>query len=310
MSGASAELDRLAAVMERAGDLDGARLAQAWSAFMLFGTGRAGEAYARATALVRSSDEPSNWRREAMMSRGAAMTFGPTPVDECLREIEWQMRATGVYVGMGPRLAMARMYILQGRLTEAQELARESLRSFEEMGNRHMVASARAVLGEIAYLSGNPREAASLKREGYETLTATGDRAYASTDAVEVGRVLVDLDELDEAWRFGTIARDTSSTDDVVSQAGGRAVQARVLARRGQHDEAISLAREAVAIMATTDYLAEHGDAVVDLAHVLHESGHDDQAVAAADEARELFARKGATLYVEQAQQLIDSWSR
>ena len=44
------------------------------------------------------------------------------------------------------------------------------------------------------------------------------------------------LDQDDEAWRFGTIARDTSSSDDVVSQAGGRAIQARVLSRRAEHE--------------------------------------------------------------------------
>jgi tetratricopeptide (TPR) repeat protein len=202
------------------------------------------------------------------------------------------------------------MRALQGRLSEAQELAEASLSGFEELGIRHMVASAHAVLGEIAHLRGHPGEAAGLLREAYETLTAAGDRAYASTNAVELGRVLVDLGELDEAWRYGTIARDTSSTDDVVSQSGGRAVQARVLARRGQHEEAIALAREAVAIMAATDYLAEHGDVVMDLAHVLHEAGEVDEAIAAAREARELFARKGATLFVDQAQQLAESWSR
>jgi tetratricopeptide (TPR) repeat protein len=202
------------------------------------------------------------------------------------------------------------MFVLQGRLTEAEDLAEKLLRGFQEHGNRHMIASARMAQGEIAHLRGTPREAASLMREAYETMTAIGDRAYASTFAVEMGRVLIDLDELDEAWRFGTIARDTSSTDDVVSQAGGREVQARVLARRGQYDDAISLAREAVAIMAATDYLAEHGDVVVALAQVLHEAGQDDEAIAAASEARELFARKGATLYVERAQQLVDSWSR
>jgi tetratricopeptide (TPR) repeat protein len=310
MSETSAELDRLAAVMERAGELNGARLAQAWAAFMLFGTGRAGEAYDRATALVKSSDEPTNWRREALMSRGAAMTFGPTPADEAIVEIEAQRReGSWAKWASGANLGIARMRILQGRLSDAQDFSQEAIRAFEELGNRHMLSSALAVQGEIAHLSGNPEEGARLMREAYETLIATGDRAYASTVATEVGRILLDLDELDEAWRFGTIARDTSSTDDVVSQAGGRAVQARVLARRGQHDEAISLAREAAAIMAATDYLGEHGDVVMDLAQVLHEAGRDDEAIAAASEARELFARKGATLFVEQAQQLVESWS-
>ena len=121
--------------------------------------------------------------------------------------------------------------------------------------------------------------------------------------------MLVDLGEDDDAWRFGTIARDTSSSDDVSSQAGGRAVQARVLSRRGEHEGAEALAREAEAIMARTDYLSQHGNVLVHLARVLHEAGKADEALAAAQEAEALFARKGATLRMERTRQLIEEWS-
>src|SRR4029079_9330780 len=117
----------------------------------------------------------------------------------------------------------------------------------------------------------------------------------ASTFAAELGDALIELGDDDGAWRYATIAIDTSSTDDVVSQAGGRGVQARVLARRGEYDAAAELAREGVRIMAKTDYLVNHGLALDHLAHVLHEGGHDAQALESASEALDLFARKGAS---------------
>ena len=48
-----------------------------------------------------------------------------------------------------------------------------------------------------------------------------------------------------------------------------RGVQARVLARRGQLDDAEALAREAVSLAEQTDFLVYRGDALVDLAYIL-----------------------------------------
>ncbi len=109
---------------------------------------------------------------------------------------------------------------------------------------------------------------------------------------------------------FGTIARETSSSDDVMSQAGGRSVQARVLSRRGDHVGAEALAREAVAIMRQTDYLDQHATALVHLGHVLAAAGSMEEAAAAAREAVTLYERKGATYMVEQTQRLIEEWTR
>ncbi|HUG94963.1 MAG TPA: hypothetical protein VMK30_02335, partial [Pleomorphomonadaceae bacterium] len=94
-----------------------------------------------------------------------------------------------------------------------------------------------------------------------------------------------------------------------VSQAGGRAVQARVLSRRGDSDAAEALAREAAAIMGQTDYLSQRGDVLVHLAHVLREAGKNDEAVAAARKAEALYEQKGATFFVEQMQRLVDEWT-
>jgi tetratricopeptide (TPR) repeat protein len=303
-------LEREAAILERLGEVSWARLAQAWAAFMLFGSGKAGEAITRATALIELDDEMTIWRREAQMTRGAAMGYGPTPADEAIQVIETQKaKEEAALWATGANAGIAKLLILQGRLPEAQELINELTGKLEELGDRHHLASVRAIQADITSLSGDPIEGARLMREAYEAMVATGDRAYASTHAVEVGRKLLAVGEIDEAWRFGVIARDTSSTDDVASQAGGRAVQALVLSRRGGHEEAVTLAREAVAIMARTDYLVEHGRVVVELARVLHAAGRTDEAVTAAHKARDLFDRKGATVHVDQAQALIDEWA-
>jgi tetratricopeptide (TPR) repeat protein len=140
-------------------------------------------------------------------------------------------------------------------------------------------------------------------------MTATGDRAFASTLAVSLADALLDVGDEAEALRFATISRETSSSDDVMSQAGGRAIQARAISRRGDHTAAEAIAREAEAIMATTDYLSVHGDVLVHLAHVLREAGKLDEALAAARQAVALYEQKGATFFVERTQRLIEEWT-
>ena len=53
------------------------------------------------------------------------------------------------------------------------------------------------------------------------------------------------------------------------------------------------LAREAAALVATTDYVSEIGDTELDLAIVLRAAGRDDEAAAAVTRAIDLWDRKG-----------------
>ena len=61
----------------------------------------------------------------------------------------------------------------------------------------------------------------------------------------------------------------------------------------GNHREAERLAREAVAIMATSDYLEAHASAVADLGEVLHIAGKLEESAVATEEAIRMYERKG-----------------
>ena len=305
MSDSFKEAERLGAVLERVGDEAGAHLAEGWAAFLLFAMGQAGEAARRAGALVELGPGDEIWRRQARQSRGASLVWGPAPVEEAIAAIEAQadQREPGAHRGK------ARLRMLQGRFAEARELNAKARAGFEDLGNRHEAINLLQADGEVEYYAGNPAEAARLIRESYDALTASGDRAFASTVAVGLADVLLDLQRDDEAWEYGRVGRETSSTDDVMSQAGGRAVQARVLSRRGDHLGAEELAREAVAIIRQTDYLDQHAGALVHLANVLQEAGKTEEAITSAREAMALYERKGATFFVDKTQRLIDGWS-
>jgi class 3 adenylate cyclase/tetratricopeptide (TPR) repeat protein len=304
------EYERLGRILERTGDIAGARLAEAWGAMALFYLGRAGEAASRAGALLDLGPSDDLWYDEASGQIGASSVWGPTPVSDAVAAIHARRDpAGGSAFGMGGDRAIVLLEAFRGRFAEARETAARVRARLEELGNHHQLTWLLNFEGSVAWLAGELEAALRMKVDAYEVMAASGDRAFASTMAADAGAVLLDLDDPEAAWRYGTIAVETSSPDDVMSQACGRAIQARVLSRRGEHAPAESLAREAVAIMARTDYLPVHGDVVVHLAHVLHESGRVDEAVEAARQAVELYTRKGATALVERAQKLIAEWS-
>ncbi|MEP7040666.1 MAG: adenylate/guanylate cyclase domain-containing protein [Chloroflexota bacterium] len=306
LSASLAVIEEQGAILARVGDADGERLARAVSAFQLFAMGRAADAVQRAGALLEEGTGDETWQRYARTSRGAASVWGPMAVEEAIAEIE---RVQPARPDLGAYLGMGRLRALQGRLTEALEVTDRAMRAFADLGNRHMLASAQAAEGEIRHLAGDLDEAERLLRTSYEAMVAAGDRSFASTVAADLGMVLLDLDRDDEALQYSRIAIETSSSDDVISQAGGRALQARVLSRRGESDTAEALAREAVEIMSRTDYLEQHAEVVVHLAHVLHESGKVDEAITAARDALPLYEQKGATFWEERTQQLINEWT-
>lgn len=196
-----------------------------------------------------------------------------------------------------------------GRFPEAMASIARGRERISELGDRIMLANVESAAGAVSLLSGDVAEAIRSLQLSYEGKVATGDRGFASTSAAELAEAYLEDKDLAHAWEYATIARETSARDDIASQAAGRQIQARVLSARAEHAEAEVLAREAVAIMERSDYLAYHADASVHLAHVLHAAGKADEAVAAARAAVELYDRKGATFVVERTRKLIADWS-
>jgi tetratricopeptide (TPR) repeat protein len=305
-SEAMREAERLRDVLAGLGDDDGASLAELVATWALFSMGRAGEAAARAQAALDRPGSVGPWVREAQIQIGAAAVFGPTPCDVAIQLMEKQL---GTDYVPGADLGVGRMLTAQGAFEEARQRVASAARALEEVGDRFLLTETDAALGTIDLLSGNTASAVQHYRASYERKIALGDRGYASTTAVSLCNALLANGDLDEAWRYATIARETSASDDIASQAGGRAVQARVLSARGQHGQAQAVGREAAAIMAPTDYLLVHGEVLVHLAHVLRESGKGEEALASARQALALYEQKGATFHVGDTQRLMDEWA-
>jgi tetratricopeptide (TPR) repeat protein len=130
----------------------------------------------------------------------------------------------------------------------------------------------------VSMLAGDLGRAERHVRQGIRELRRLGERAVLASTEGYLAEILVaggrDLEASRAAGRCARLA----SAGDTGAQAAWRRARARVLSRRGEHQTAIGLAREAVDILATTDHLNTQGDAMVDFAVVLAEAGLADDA--------------------------------
>jgi Flp pilus assembly protein TadD len=88
------------------------------------------------------------------------------------------------------------------------------------------------------------------------------------------------------------LSEESTAADDFASQMLWMGVRGKILALRGEFDEAEHLASQALAIAHRTDFVNMIGDAHMDLAFVLIHHGDTSGAQAAASEALRLYELK------------------
>jgi predicted ATPase/class 3 adenylate cyclase len=187
---------------------------------------------------------------------------------------------------------LAGLHAMEGRLDEARRLLAASDAAFEELGlSLSTAVSHHAAMVEM--LAGDAEAAERSLRKGYAALEEMGDRALLSTTAAYLGQALLAQGRDDEADRFAEMSAELTADDDVITHAMSRGVRASVLARRGGLAEAERLARQAVALAERTDFLNHRAEALTVLADVLARSGRPEQAKVAREEALDLYEQKG-----------------
>ena len=239
-------------------------------------------------------------RIELLLWVASSLFFGPTPVDEAIITCE-QIRgevsadAAAEAATLHP---LAGLHAMGGRFALARELlatSRDLVADIDPTLNL-AVSHPRAI---VEMLAGDPAAAEAYLKADSDTLDEMMG-LLATTDAFRAQAILAqERDE--EAEHYTKLSEQRAATSDLLTQIIWRSVRARVLARRGSFDQAESLARQAVSLAAQTDFLNQRGDALLDLAHVLHEAGRPEAARAAAAEALDLYQQKGNSVTAETA---------
>ncbi len=275
----------------------------AYVAWVAGEVGRADAAWRKAAdSARRAGDERELF--DVIGWRAIAAVIGPTPVDAAISRCEgFRDRVAGSPVAVAWTFhALAVLHAMRGELERAVELVDAANDTLKELGS--LTSSVAHQEAMVWLLAGRPELAEQPLREGIERLEPMGDGGLLSTTSAMLAQAVYAQGRADEAAELCAAA--SSATDDIVTQVIWRGVQAKILAREGRCDEALTLAREAVALVEPTDLLSHHGDAMLDLAEVLGacRSG-GDECVGAAQTGLALYEAKGNIAAAARARSLV-----
>ena len=146
-------------------------------------------------------------------------------------------------------------------------------------------------------------------RADTDALRDRGERnAYCSLMAM-LAEALFEQGRYDEAYEATVASEKTAGAGDREAQGAFRSARAKVLARRGELEEAERLAREAIDIVEDNGELDNNAHAWFDLADVLHLAGREDEAADALRTAIGLWDRKGDVVWAARGRDALGSRS-
>ncbi len=229
---------------------------------------------------------------DVLAARAAGRYFGQTPLKELLEWLdENEPRAPDDQFLRAYRAGTLGML---GRFDEARAILGAMRAELAKRGPSVLLANILAFESvSVELWAGDAAAAAAFGAEGWRLYEEMGERSFLPGAAAGLAQAFFRLDQFDEADGWAQRAAELGSTDDAWKEMLWRGVKAKVLARRGDHAEAETLARRAVAIGETTELLDAQGDAHADLAEVLSFGRRVPEAVAALEDAIARYVRKG-----------------
>lgn len=239
---------------------------------------------------------------------GGAMLFGPTPFPEVIAFVEEEMTwaRDRAYPGVEADAALIGPYCypLFGRWDEARLLLERSKSLASELGIRYGLAEACWAGAQMEMLAGDLDAAEREMRASLAIHEEIGATRYAAMVRAHLAHVLLGQGRLGDAVAMvdsaGALGAGTGPRFDVY----WRTARAKIAVRTEDGAaEAVRLGREAVAIVAATDRLNLHAEALVVLGDVLAASGDRAAAVGALDDALRLYVRKGNPLLAERTRE-------
>jgi tetratricopeptide (TPR) repeat protein len=258
--------------------------------------------------LEHARNPGDRWHSEALEFSGPAVFWGPTALETGLPRVEALLAAaegdTSLHAwSIRP---VAGFYAMQGRFDEARALLAEAGAILQELGRRIDFETLAFWTGPLELMAANPAEAARVTGRSCDFLEAEGERGWLSTMSTMYSSALYELGRIDEAEAAAVRSRDATTSDDNNAQALWRATLARPLSRKGEHEEAIRVAAEAIVFIDRTDELNNQGLVRLYAAEAYREAGLRDEEAAALRGALARFEQKGNAVMAERARALLD----
>jgi class 3 adenylate cyclase/tetratricopeptide (TPR) repeat protein len=305
------EAQQATSALEELGDEQG--LARAWraQAQALYWMGHRDAAVAAAERALHFAERIGDMQ-EGAQARGlvvASLVEGTTPVPEAIRRCQEILASADIrpQSAAHTKRKLSMLYSMQGEVDEARRLVDEAVETFEELGLSLPLAAALGFESATAHwIEGDLVAAESDVRRAVDLLTAMSEKGTLSTLAARLADILCRQDrqqgEVEDLLR---LSEDLSGADDWLTHLTIKHVRARLLARRGEFAEAVSLAREALALAEETDDPESQAWERVELAEILVPAGQPAEAEPLLEAAIELFEAKGHTFGAQEAQQTL-----
>jgi class 3 adenylate cyclase/tetratricopeptide (TPR) repeat protein len=230
--------------------------------------------------------------------------FGPTPVEEAIDRCEQFLhdvsgdRALEAAIGS----MLAGLHAMRGDFDQARELWAAADKLYEALHLSFRRAARSYIPASIETLAGDYDAAERELRWGYETLEQMGEKSLRITIAAFLAEALYKQGREDEAERVIEVIEELAAADDLVPQVLGRSVRAKILARRGELEDAEELGREVVRLAENTDFPELKASTALDLAEVLDAAGKSDAAQELVAGAKEIYERKGNVVAAQQTE--------
>jgi class 3 adenylate cyclase/predicted ATPase len=255
---------------------------------------------------LKHADQAGDARKRGSILIGLAYAryLGPTPVAEAIKQTRpiFEPARGNLVVQAQAAALLAGLEAMRRRFGDARQLCARSRALFEALGEKFWLAGAQYYFASVEFLAG---DAAAAERElsaAFGVFAQLGLSSDLATAAAELAEVEYAQGRFDEAERHVELSRDASSRDDVFCQVMWRRTAARLLLDRKRFDEAAELSQEAVTVVAATDCLNLHADALVVRAEIERVTGARDAAAGTLDQAVRLYEAKGNLASREHAQ--------
>jgi len=227
---------------------------------------------------------------------GAALYWGPAPVDQAVRRIRSHLDGDG-----GDRVGRAYLESFLGGLVaqtgsfdQGRALVASAREVLDDLGLRAAaLTSCVGLLGDIELLAGDHRSAELLLRDLCEGLDRGGAHDELASRASDLAEALLSQGHDAESEEWTIVAERNAAEDDVHAQMMWRSVRAKVLASRGDVGQALRLAEAAARLAGPTDGLNARAKVEGDLGDVLRRAGRVSEAARALTRAAGLYEQKG-----------------
>jgi class 3 adenylate cyclase len=276
------------------------------------------ELLSRALVLAKSGDDPywTRWVRLVIANRLFQL---PIAVSDAIGRAEQMLdeAADDQELKADLFITLAVLAAMDARLDDARLLLADARAIFEDLGIvlPLLAADWAGASMWIDITFGDPARAEEVGREFIPILEEADDQWHLAAGAPTLAEAILKqpgrltAERGIEAEHWLEVGRAATDDADPIGQAGWRVLHALLASHRGQHDEAVALAREAARLVKDSETPEVEAAIHLDVARVLWTAGLRTEGVEAAQAARQAAAKKEARALVAIADQLLLDFS-